>query len=149
MKQVIHKVFMILLPSDLKQSKPKNGFVILLSVLVMGAVGLSIALYLLSAGLVFSKSSFNLEQSGQAKFLANTCVEDALFKISACTSTIGNYSLNLTEGNCTYTISKPSEETRTITSQGNVDNVIRKVKLEVDSLVPVISVKTWQEVASF
>jgi len=138
---------MIQLPLDHKEKK--KGFVILLSVLIIGVIGLSIALYLLTAGLVFSKSSFNLEQSNQTKMLANTCAEYGLYKISSCTSTEGIFNLNLTEGNCTYSVIKQSETSRTIESQGNVSNVTRRVKIEVDELEPVVHVNSWQEVASF
>jgi prepilin-type N-terminal cleavage/methylation domain-containing protein len=71
---------------------PKNstGYVALITVLVLGAVGAAVAATLVLLGLSSSRTSFALEQSNQAKALANACAEEALQQIRDSSSFTGS-----------------------------------------------------------
>jgi len=127
----------------------KNGFVILLSVLIMGSVGLAVALYLLSAGLTSSQNSSVLELSNEAKALSNACAENGLLKIANCSSTIGTFEVNIDDSKCSYSIIQNGESGKTLTSQATQNDLTRKIKIEVGQIEPTVVISSWQEVANF
>lgn len=131
------------------QQYDKRGYVALITVLVTGAVGVAITVSLLLLGLGSSRTSFALEQSNQAKALANACAEEALQQISDSTPYTGTGSLTLGQGTCTYTVTSQGGQNRTITASGTVGTVVRKVKVIIDKITPNINMTTWQEVADF
>ncbi|GEM_PF-113468 len=126
-----------------------NGYIALITVLVTGAVGVAIAVSLLLLGLGSSRTSFSLEQSNQAKALANACSEEALQQIRDSTPFTGTGNLTLGQGTCTYTVTSQGGQNRTITSSGTVGTILRKVKIILDKITPNINITSWQEVADF
>lgn len=127
----------------------KHGYVTLISILVIGAVGLAISTSLLLLGIGNSRTSFAVEQGNQAKALANTCGEEALQRIRDLNSYAGSDSLVLGEGSCSYTVTNQGGQNRTITAEGEVGTMLRRVEILVDAVTPVVEVLSWQEVAEF
>lgn len=127
----------------------QKGYIALITVLVTGAVGVAIAISLLLLGLGSSRTSFALEQSNQAKALANACSEEALQQIRDSTPFTGTGNLTLGQGTCIYTVTSQGGQSRTITSTGTVGTIIRKVNIILDKISPSINVTSWQEVADF
>lgn len=127
----------------------QKGYIALITVLVTGAVGVAITTSLLLLGLGSSRTSFALEQSTQAKALANACSEEALQQIRDSTPFTGTGSLTLGQGSCTYTVTNDGGQNRTITASGTVGTIVRKVKVIIDKITPSINVTSWQEVADF
>lgn len=132
-----------------KWPKKSGGYVTLLSVLVLGAVGVAIAVSLLLLGLGSSRTSFALEQSNQAKALANACAEEALQQIRDATPFTGTGNLALGQGTCSYTVTSQGAQNRTIIASGTIGTIVRKVKIIINNISPVIQVISWQEVADF
>ncbi len=132
-----------------QKSKVQDGYIALITVLVTGAVGVAIATSLLLLGLGSSRTSFSLEQSNQAKALANACSEEALQQIRDSTPFTGTGNLTLGQGTCSYTVTSGGGQNRTITSSGIVGTIVRKVKIIIDKITPNINVTSWQEVADF
>ena len=126
-----------------------KGFITLISVLVVGAVGVAIATSLILLGLGSSRTSFAIEQSNQAKGIANACAEEALQQIRDSTPFTGSGNLTLGQGTCAYTVTSQGGQNRTITSSGTVGSIMRKVKIIIDTINPTIQVVSWQEVADF
>ncbi len=129
--------------------KGQSGYIVLISVLIIGAVGVAVAVAVLWLGLGDSKGSFALEQSNQAKSLANACSDEALQQIRDSTSYTGTGNLTLGQGTCTYTVTNTGGTSRTITSTGTVGTVVRKVKITIDTINPSINVTSWKEVGDF
>lgn len=129
--------------------KGQSGYIVLISVLIIGAVGVAVAVAVLWLGLGDSKGSFALEQSNQAKALANACSDEALQQIRDSTSYTGTGNLTLGQGTCTYTVTNTGGTSRTITSTGTVGTVVRKVKITIDTINPSINVTSWKEVGDF
>lgn len=123
-----------------------SGYITLISTLVVGAVGLSIVTAVILLGLGSSRSSFAIQQSVQAKSLANACAEEGLEKIRESTSFSGTGNLSYTTGNCTYTVSSTGGQGRNILAQGNSGDSIRKVQVTIDSITPLINLTSWQEI---
>lgn len=125
------------------------GYITLLSTLFLVAIGGVVAGSLILLGLGFSKSSFALDQSMQAKALANACAEEALEKIVESTPFSGSSTITLSNGSCSYTVTKLTGQNRTIIISGTVGTIIRKISISIDKITPNINVSSWQEVADF
>ena len=76
----------------------QRGYVMLMSVLTVGALGLAIALGLLSVGSSASKSELVLEQAAKARALADGCAELALARAMQCTPLTQTW--QTTDGTC-------------------------------------------------
>ena len=126
-----------------------NGYMILIGILVVGAIGIAITVSLLLLGLGTSKTSFAVEQSYQARALANECAEEALQHIRELTSFTGNDTLSFERGSCSYAVTSQGGENRTIEASGNVGSIVRKVKITLVDINPSIQITSWQELADF
>ncbi len=123
-----------------------NGYVTLIAVLIIGAVGVAIATSLLLLGLGSSRTSFALQQSNQAKGLANACMEEALQQINGSIPFSGTGTLTIGQGTCTYTVTKLTGQNRTVAATGTVGSIVRKVNVSIDKISPNIHITSWQEV---
>lgn len=126
----------------------RAGFVVLISVLVVGAVGAAITLSLILLGLGSSRASFAVEQSSQAKSIVNACTEEALQQIREFTPFIGSGGLTLGQAACSYTVTSQGGDARTIDASGTVGTVVRKVKVIISAINPSIIITSWQEVSN-
>ena len=131
--------------TKLLYNEKKNGYVTLISVLVIGAVGVAITLSLILLGAGSSRTSFALQQSAQAKGLANACAEEALEQIREATSFTGSGNLTLGQGICSYTVTNTGGANRTVTTSGTVGTITRKVSITITAINPLIIVGSWQE----
>lgn len=127
--------------------KTETGFITLVSVLLVGAVGLSIALSTVLLGVGASRTNFAIEQSGKAKALANACAEEALEKIRESTPFTGSGNLSLGGGTCSYTVTSTGDTTRSVASSGTIGTITRKVNITVTQINPEIIVNPWVEAA--
>lgn len=126
-----------------------SGYIALVSVLVVGAVGTAITLSLIFLGIGASRTSFAYEQSNQAKGLANLCAEEAMQQIRDSALFIGSDTFALGMGTCSYTVTSQGSENRTIIVSGTVGTIIRKIRVIIDRIDPTIQVVSWQEIADF
>lgn len=140
-------LFLFYLKTKNYNLKTNKGYVILISVLIVGAIGIAIAVSLLLLGLGSSRTSFAIEQSNQAKALTNVCAEEALQQIRDHTSFEGSANLLIGQGNCSYAVTKQTGQNRIITSSSTVGTIIRKIKIIIDKITPTINIVSWQEVA--
>lgn len=127
----------------------QEGYIALITVLVVGAVGMAVVVSIILLGLGSSRTSLAIEQSNQAKALTNACAEEALQQIRDSTSFEGTGNLTLGQGSCTYTVTKLTDQNRTITASGTVGTIIRKVSIALDKITPNINITSWQEVAGY
>lgn len=127
----------------------RAGYIALLTVLIAGAISASITVSLLLLDSSYSKTVIASEQSNRAKALANACAEEALEQIRSLTSFTGTGSLAIGASTCTYAVTSQGGETRTIETTGAMDTVIRKVRISVIDITPLIVLASWQEIADF
>ena len=127
----------------------RNGFITLVSVLIAGVIATAIATSLILFGLGASRTAFSLEQSNQAKALTNACVEEALERIQSSVSFTGSDTLALGQGACDYTVTSQGGQNRTVISTGEVDAVVRRVRVIIDKITPSINIASWAEIADF
>lgn len=123
------------------------GFITLISVLIVSAIGIAITLSITLLGIGSSRTSFALEQSNQAKALANACAEEALEQIRESTQFTGQGNLALGQGTCQYNVTSQGGLQRTVDALGTVGTIVRKVKIVINKMSPFIAVTSWQEVS--
>lgn len=127
----------------------KKGFVALISVIIVGSIILSIAVFMIMINLNASQNSLVIKKSDQARALAGTCSELALQQIIDDNNFSGLVELSLLEGSCSYDVIVLAGENRTVNSSGQVGRIIRKEKIIIDQINPSINIVSWQEVADF
>ncbi len=128
----------------------QGGYVILLSVLVVGAVGTAVATSLLLLGIGAGRSSLDQQRSVQARALANSCAEEALERLRRDNTYAGGVTLSLGAGSCQIgTVGGSGDTNRTVEVTGTVDQVVRKVYLDISSIGPPTDLTSWQEVDAF
>ncbi len=126
--------------------KNKSGFTLLITILIVGAVVLAIAstLFLMSVGA--AKNIAVAEASARAGAMADACAEEALEKIRESTTFIGYGTLSLGGESCGYLVTGLGGQNRRVVASSTVSDVVRKVKITVDTINPLINVTSWQEV---
>ena len=129
--------------------KASRGYVLLLSMLMVAAIGSTIAVGLLLLGLGSSRTSFAYQQSIEARALANACGEEALQQIHDAVDFSGQGALSIGAGSCQYSVLNTGGEQRTVTATGVVGSGVRKVQVTVGAVAPEIVLTSWQEVADF
>ncbi|HSD55623.1 MAG TPA: hypothetical protein VLA92_00560 [Candidatus Saccharimonadales bacterium] len=125
----------------------QDGYIALISVLVIGAVSTAAALVLLSTGADSQRTALVAQQSTQARSLAMACAEEALQVVHDDTSYVGTGNLSLGQGSCSYTVTNTGGSNRTITATGTVGTVVRKIQAYATIESSSISVSLWQEVS--
>ncbi|HNX10943.1 MAG TPA: hypothetical protein PKI61_02280 [bacterium] len=127
----------------------KPAYILLLSVIILGAVSLAVALTLLLLSISTGRSSSSLEQGTKARYLANACAEEGLQQIRVLKTYTGTTNLVYADGTCFYTVINTGGNTRQIQAAGTVNNHIQRMIINLNGLTPVLTVVSWQEVASF
>lgn len=123
-----------------------KGYVALISVLTVGAVGVVVVTGVILLGLSWSRTSFTTQQSFQAKALADACAEEALQRIKDSLPFAGNGTLTLGQGSCAFTVTNNGAQNRRVVAVGTVGTVVRRVSLTLDKISPSINITSWQEV---
>ena len=127
----------------MKTYKPKNGFIALVSVLIISAIAIIIGVSISLLGMSELQMGFSENQSFKAFNYADACTEEALERLRI---NWANYSgsLSFDEGSCTIN-TVVSGGSATINLVGTVDNFTRKIQISVDSS---LNVTAWEELTS-
>jgi hypothetical protein len=134
-------------------NQQEGGYVVLLTVLIMGAVVTAIAGFLLLTGQNASISSTSVVGNTNAKAAATGCAElglsAILANVNSPTPATGSQTLNTTTGaTCTYAITGTSPN-YTIAVTGTVTQGVRsyvhRMTLTTNQVTPQINVTSWQD----
>jgi len=133
---------------ELSTTKDYNnkGYIALMSVVIIGAAGAAIAVSVILLGLASSRSSFVIGQSSQARALTEACAEQALQNIRDSSVFTGSGQLVLDSGVCSYEVIDSGGESRTIFASGTVETVVKKLRIDISVINPMITCDSWQEV---
>jgi hypothetical protein len=131
----------------------QGGYVVLITVLVLGAVVTIISLFLLLTGQNASIASNSVVANANAKAAAGGCAQLALTAIagnpSLTTPSTGSQTLNVSNGQtCTYTITGTSPNF-SIASVGTVSqgskNYVHRISVTTNQVTPQVNVSSWQD----
>jgi hypothetical protein len=130
-----------------------NGYIVLITVLVLGVIVSTIAAYLLLAGSSASITSLAVESGIESKAAAIGCADLALDTIEAAptltTPSNGSSTLNATTGEaCTYAISGTTPSytilsTGTVSMNGNI--YYYHMTIVTSQTTPSVKVLSWQD----
>lgn len=126
----------------------QEGFVPLISVLVIGAIGLEIATSLLLLGLGAVRSSAALEVGLQARSLADACATEGLRQVREAVACSGSGVLTLASGDCNFTTSLISPTDCQIEAQGTAQSSVRYVEIHLTQVDPDPVLASWREVTN-
>jgi cytoskeletal protein RodZ len=126
-----------------------KGYIALLSVILISALGVAIMVSVIASGITSSKTNLSLQQSGSARSIASSCAEEALQKILETGTTTSTSSLVIASGTCLYAIYPTSGNTVTINASGSLGTLTSKIKVVLSSTSPQILLSSWSEVADF
>ncbi|MFC1598318.1 hypothetical protein ACFL2M_02175 [Patescibacteria group bacterium] len=133
-----------------RKKTPTHGYLMLVSVLVVGAVGVSIAVSLLLLGLGSTRTSFTTGQAEEANALADACAERGLNDLRADPTYTGGDTYSLGNGSCDVVdVAGSGTSNRTVQATGTIGNITRKVEVEVATVASPMTITSWQEVADF
>ena len=127
------------------QTQP--GYITLLSIIILGAVGSLIIATMVVIGVGQIRSSIEITQSLQSQASANACTEEALEKIRENTAFTGSGTLNFAQGSCFYQVTSGVGQARTINASSTPLTIVRKVRVNLDTITPKIHITSWKEVA--
>lgn len=121
-----------------------------MSVIIVGAIGTSLAVTLILVGVDEARTSLSVERSYRAKNLADSCAEKALDAIRLDKNYTGNETVSFGSDKCDIlAVSNPGTETPVISSVGTSGTAKRKIQITVSQVTPKIKVLSWKDVADF
>ncbi len=133
-----------------KEIGTQNGYILLLSVLIIGSICATILASLLMLGVNSSKVSISVRQSEEALSLAEGCAEYGLLQLRNSLDYQGNEVLSYSNGICEIlTIGGTENDRRTLCTDGQVGDITRRLEIVVENVVPQTKIASWQEVATF
>ena len=128
----------------------QKGFIALIAILIIGAVVLTVSIGLSVRSLGETAMSLGVQESHKALALANLCGELALGKLQSILHYAGNESILVGSESCDIlTIGGSGNFSRTVKTQSTVSRYVKKVKIEVSQISPVMQITSWEEVADF
>lgn len=133
----------------MKNINNQKGYVALITVLIVGAVGLSIAVSMLLLSIGSSKTSYSVELSAQSRTIADSCASESLERIRKNPDFIGTKNLNTDYGNCSYLVIDNGGGNRTIQIVSVANNVVKKILIILDAVEPQPNMVSYQEIADF
>lgn len=130
--------------------KNQEGFIALISVLIIGAIVLAISIGLSLRSIGETNMSLAEQESHKALALANLCAEQALMKLESTLNYAGNETVPVDEEFCDIlAISGSGNFNRTIQTQSTVSNYTKKVLVVVSQISPAMQITSWEEVSDF
>lgn len=127
-----------------------SGYVTLMTILILGVVGSTIAVSLLLLSTDNTRSASVLNQSTQARILADTCAELGLQQIRNVNAYTGSATTTFsTNSLCAYTVTSQGGSNRTIQGTGVSQNTTRRVQVIISRINPTFTITSWQEKPDF
>jgi len=128
----------------------KKGYIALMAVLIIGAVVLNVAIASAIISIMNNKNGLVSQDLAAATQLANACGEKTLMDLKENPTYGGGEIITLGSGTCEVEpIDNLGGDNRQIKVIGNVNNRLRKIKINLTTINPTMTVTSWLEVADF
>lgn len=129
----------------------RDGYILLLSTLFVGAISSIILTSVLLLGTNSSQVNFAVEQSGKALAAAHACADSALLSIRENPSYDGNEFLTVDAySTCEILpIGGTGNTNRLLCTEGQVGDTIRRFEIVISQIFPQVTIASWQEVSLF
>ena len=130
--------------------KRRSGFILLITILIIGAIASAILSSLLLLGISSTQVSFSVQQSEEALAAAQACAEYGLLKLRQSPSYAGNEYKTLGTDRCeVLTVGGIGNNNRALCTEGTSGDAIRRLEIAVSQILPQTKVYSWQEVSVF
>jgi len=127
-----------------------RGYIALISILIISAVLILIALSASHFGIGQTTMALQKNQSSESYYLAMACAESALMKLKEDLKYRGEEVLNINGASCSILgVEGRGNKDRIIKTVSNAHNQTKKIKIEIKKVNPETDIKSWQEVANF
>lgn len=134
-----------------KQWQQRNGYILLLSTLFVGAISSIILTSVLLLGTNSSQVYFAVEQSGKALAAAHACADSALLSLKKNPAYGGNEFLTVDaySGCEVLPVGGTGNTNRLVCTEGQVGDTVRRFEIVISQIFPKIIIASWQEVSTF
>ena len=130
--------------------KDNNGYIALITVLILTAVVLLLALNASFFGMSESEMGLDHQLSTESYWLANACAEEALNRLKDDSDYAGDEDLMINDQQChIYLVKGTGNNYRTIETAANILDRTKKIKVKISQLNPETIIQSWLEVADF
>lgn len=131
--------------------KTQKGYIALISLLIISAVTLSVAINSSLFGLSESKMGLQKSHSSKAFYLAILCAEDSLMKLKDDLNYSGSETIIINDqGSCEILpLEGSGNNDRVIKTSGVSHGQTRKIRIDITEVNPSMEIESWQEVTSF
>jgi hypothetical protein len=134
----------------MKRTHSHDGYIFLISVLVVGVIAGATSTSLMLLGWAAEQNGQLAVQSYQSFANAQTCIERAIRTLRSNLSYGGSGTYILEYGSCTvHAIGGTDNDDRTICATGISGSSTHRLQIQLDSLYPSVIVRKWQEVPTF
>jgi len=140
---------MLAVDINMKNKHKKAGYITIITVITISAVSIATVLSLIFSSLGAINTGQSLKDLAQAEAAANACVEEALERIRQDNSFQGTFELINTNYSCQADVSFVSGEQFLINSTGVSNDSYKKIKVETNQIIPIITISSWQAVSDF
>lgn len=127
-----------------------QGYVLLLSVIVVGVVSGSIAGTILLFGIGSNRTALATQQGMNAREVAQTCAQEVLEQLIQDTAYAGGEELVFENGTCTVSaVGGSGDVNRTVRVTAVSGESTRRMEVIVTTVGPPMVISSWQEVSVF
>lgn len=128
----------------------RPGYILLVSVLIVGAVMSATAFTLMLLGLGAELSGAAIADSAQAYENAQSCAEHALLSLRSDLAYDGGDTVDMPNGDCVIeAVGGGGNFDRTICVEGTMARSVRRMEIVVHRVLPETAIRSWEEVSSF
>jgi len=136
--------------NPINKEKKNNGFIALISVVIIEALILLISIGVSLRSITESNITLDEQASNRALSLSNACAEIALMKVESVLNYNGNETIMIEGDSCEIMPLEGSGNTnRIIKTKSTIIDHTRKVKIEISQISPIMQITSWKEVADF
>jgi type II secretory pathway component PulK len=124
-----------------------EGFVALVSVIIVGAIAIAVVLALLLFGISSVQNAEVFERSAKARYMADACAEYALERLREDPSYSGSETVEIGGNSCEIlSVEHISEGAVAVSTIGTSGDAVRKVRVITSRLRPSVRISLWEEV---
>ncbi len=128
----------------------RSGYILLITILVIGAVASAILSSLMILGISANQVSFSVVQANQSLANAQACAEYGLMKLRQSPSYAGNEFITIGTDQCEILpVGGIGNNNRVICAEGKVGDSVRRLEVVINQVLPQTKIYSWQEVAVF
>lgn len=130
--------------------KAHSGYILLITILVIGAIASAILSSLMILGISANQVSFAVLQANQSLANAQACAEYGLMQLRQSPSYAGNEFIAIGADQCEIlSVGGIGNNNRVLCTEGKVGDSVRRLEIVINQILPETKIYSWQEVAVF